>query len=81
MSTENILEKKMFQFKLDNNIRYVIQLMASYKNMSMTDYLNNFFKDFLICEAENIGTEYLVNEIKQWLDKVPYVTKKPKNSL
>lgn len=74
MDKESTQDKKVFfQARLDENLIDGIKMMAMHHKMNIKDYLNNFFKEFLLLQAESLNDQYLVGSLKQKLDKVKHL--------
>jgi hypothetical protein len=63
----------LVQTKLDRHLLAALKMMAAHKEQSLQMYLNNFFKDFLDLEAENLGNSALLMAIRDKLTKVRYL--------
>lgn len=64
--------RPLFQVHLDENVIKAIRIMAAYKEMHIKHYLNNFFKDFIVFEAQNTSDPLILKAVKEKLDKVGF---------
>lgn len=63
----------LMQTKLDKHLLAALKMMAAHKEQTLQTYLNNFFKDFVDLEAENLGNSALLMAIRDKLTKVRYL--------
>lgn len=56
-----------FAISLDPRIKQAIKLMAMHKQLKMKDYVSEFFREFLIKDAQNTNNAYVVESVNKLL--------------